>query len=237
MFRCIHCGAHVEELYREYSATNIRLMPCVKCSKTADPFVETDTLGIIVAILFHRRGIFMHAVNNRERSSPQLGEELWFATLRVPVLTMFCEAYLIWTCSEATNSVMDISFLRHPNSFSATVVATGMSQIVYRAVIVLLVSVLGFNWDSSKLLNAVLLSELHSIVIAMLVVCGAPNIYYLLLVFIMLSVSLAKGLQVSIGSTPLTGLLIAVIAWVMRLTFATFYANYVATTLLLQLSY
>jgi hypothetical protein len=64
-FICVECGEFIDSLYIEYSARNIRLTRCPKCSKVADKYVEYELTLVLIDIALLRTPAFRHILYNR----------------------------------------------------------------------------------------------------------------------------------------------------------------------------
>ncbi|KAI0250229.1 Arv1-like family-domain-containing protein [Lactifluus subvellereus] len=72
---CINCAQAVPYLYTVYhSVNNVRLEQCPSCRAPADPYVEHDTLVIVLDLILLKRGVYRHLLFNR-RTPPRKVEE------------------------------------------------------------------------------------------------------------------------------------------------------------------
>ncbi|KAF9238537.1 Arv1-like family-domain-containing protein [Melanogaster broomeanus] len=63
---CITCTHPISHLYTVYeSAYNLRLEQCNKCFAFADPYVEHDTLTLLLDLILLKRGVYRHLLYNR----------------------------------------------------------------------------------------------------------------------------------------------------------------------------
>ncbi|KAF9223329.1 Arv1-domain-containing protein [Gyrodon lividus] len=63
---CITCTRPISHLYTVYeSAYNLRLEQCSKCLVFADPYVEHDTLTLLLDLILLKRGVYRHLLYNR----------------------------------------------------------------------------------------------------------------------------------------------------------------------------
>ncbi|GJJ13735.1 hypothetical protein Clacol_007991 [Clathrus columnatus] len=63
---CTTCTASVEYLYTLYETkNNLRLKECPKCLSFADPYVEYDTLTLLLDLILLKRGVYRHLLFNR----------------------------------------------------------------------------------------------------------------------------------------------------------------------------
>ena len=81
------CGEFIDSLYIEYSARNIRLTRCVKCSKVADKYVEYELILVLIDIALLRKPAFRHILYNRMSMSFIVQYFWWLAPLIVVMNT------------------------------------------------------------------------------------------------------------------------------------------------------
>ncbi|KAJ7650865.1 Arv1-like family-domain-containing protein, partial [Roridomyces roridus] len=63
---CTTCTTSVPFLYTVYaSAHNLRLEQCEKCHAFADPYVEHDSLTLLLDLILLKRGVYRHLLYNR----------------------------------------------------------------------------------------------------------------------------------------------------------------------------
>ncbi|KAG6337113.1 hypothetical protein ID866_1987 [Astraeus odoratus] len=63
---CITCTTPIPHLYTVYeSAYNLRLEQCKNCLSFADPYVEHDSLTLILDLILMKRGVYRHLLYNR----------------------------------------------------------------------------------------------------------------------------------------------------------------------------
>ncbi|KAG2086731.1 Arv1-like family-domain-containing protein [Suillus cothurnatus] len=63
---CITCTYPISHLYTVYeSAYNLRLEQCSKCLKFADPYVEHDSLTLLLDLILLKREVYRHLIYNR----------------------------------------------------------------------------------------------------------------------------------------------------------------------------
>ncbi|KIK91197.1 hypothetical protein PAXRUDRAFT_831045 [Paxillus rubicundulus Ve08.2h10] len=63
---CITCTQSISHLYTVYeSAYNLRLEQCSSCLAFADPYVEHDTLTLLLDLILLKRGVYRHLLYNR----------------------------------------------------------------------------------------------------------------------------------------------------------------------------
>ncbi|KAF7375286.1 hypothetical protein MSAN_00415400 [Mycena sanguinolenta] len=62
---CISCASAVDFLYQSISFYNLRLEQCKNCSAFADPYVEHDSLTLLIDLILLKRGVYRHLLYNR----------------------------------------------------------------------------------------------------------------------------------------------------------------------------
>ncbi|KAJ7215693.1 Arv1-like family-domain-containing protein [Mycena haematopus] len=63
---CITCTTAVDFLYTVYeSSYNLRLEQCKNCGAFADPYVEHDSLTLLIDLILLKRGVYRHLLYNR----------------------------------------------------------------------------------------------------------------------------------------------------------------------------
>ncbi|KAH7911707.1 Arv1-like family-domain-containing protein [Hygrophoropsis aurantiaca] len=63
---CISCTHPIAHLYTVYeSAYNLRLEQCSNCKAFADPYVEHDSLTLLLDLILLKRGVYRHLLYNR----------------------------------------------------------------------------------------------------------------------------------------------------------------------------
>ncbi|KAG1736536.1 Arv1-like family-domain-containing protein [Suillus lakei] len=63
---CITCTRPISHLYTVYeSAYNLRLEQCSQCLKFADPYVEHDSLTLLLDLILLKREVYRHLIYNR----------------------------------------------------------------------------------------------------------------------------------------------------------------------------
>jgi hypothetical protein len=63
---CVHCGAPVPSLFREYSKGNIRLSRCLQCSAFADAYVEMESKLVFIDLVLHKTPAYRHVFMNQK---------------------------------------------------------------------------------------------------------------------------------------------------------------------------
>ncbi|EPT05614.1 hypothetical protein FOMPIDRAFT_40894 [Fomitopsis schrenkii] len=71
---CTSCTHSTPFLYTVYeSAYNLRLEPCAACHAFADPYVEHDTLTLLLDLILLKRDVYRHLLFNRGRGARKVG--------------------------------------------------------------------------------------------------------------------------------------------------------------------
>ncbi|KAI0734177.1 Arv1-domain-containing protein [Fomitopsis betulina] len=71
---CTSCTHSTPFLYTVYeSAYNLRLEPCEACHAFADPYVEHDTLTLLLDLILLKRDVYRHLLFNRGRGARKVG--------------------------------------------------------------------------------------------------------------------------------------------------------------------
>ncbi|KAI0076185.1 Arv1-domain-containing protein [Panus rudis PR-1116 ss-1] len=71
---CTNCSHPVPYLYTVYStASNLRLEQCSNCHKFADPYVEHDTLTLVLDLILLKRDVYRHLLFNRGTGVRRVG--------------------------------------------------------------------------------------------------------------------------------------------------------------------
>ncbi|KAF8532297.1 Arv1-like family-domain-containing protein [Gautieria morchelliformis] len=66
---CTTCTLPIEHLYTVYqSENNLRLEQCPRCLCFADPYVEYDSLALLLDLILLKRGVYRHLLFNRGTS-------------------------------------------------------------------------------------------------------------------------------------------------------------------------
>ncbi|KAF8621998.1 hypothetical protein AX15_007352 [Amanita polypyramis BW_CC] len=116
---------YVPFLYTVYeSAYNLRLEECTKCHAFVDPYVEHDSLTLLLDLILLKRGVYRHLLYNRgseprkassngkdkdKNDSPRLNQtnklpvwldgkekRRWVLVLKLGIVLIFLDAYIRW---------------------------------------------------------------------------------------------------------------------------------------------
>ncbi|KAH9945416.1 Arv1-domain-containing protein [Epithele typhae] len=72
---CTSCATPTEYLYTVYdSAYNFRLEQCTSCHAFADPYVEHDTLTLLLDLILLKRDVYRHLLYNRGLGARRAGD-------------------------------------------------------------------------------------------------------------------------------------------------------------------
>lgn len=117
---CTSCTNYVPFLYTVYeSAYNLRLQECTKCHAFADPYVEHDSLTLLLDLILLKRGVYRHllynrgseprkAFNNGKDAAPCSSQTVkqvwlddrekrsWLWVFKLGVVLVFLDAYIRW---------------------------------------------------------------------------------------------------------------------------------------------
>ncbi|XP_043261126.1 protein ARV1 isoform X1 [Colletes gigas] len=69
MYRCVNCGAVVEELYGRYCVNVLKLLKCNACDQLADKYIEYDPVIILVDLILLNKRAYRHLLYNCEFKS------------------------------------------------------------------------------------------------------------------------------------------------------------------------
>lgn len=111
MVVCVHCGAKVEYIYRDFGDGNIRLHNCPSCKKVADKYIEFDRANILIETILLREEVYRHLMFNYR--SPDLcyrgGQRTNVAPspnryemIRAFLVVMCCDVYTKWRLVEGS---------------------------------------------------------------------------------------------------------------------------------------
>ncbi|KAL0950170.1 hypothetical protein HGRIS_010163 [Hohenbuehelia grisea] len=118
---CTTCTAPISHLYTVYeSAYNLRLEECKNCHSFADPYVEHDSLTLLLDLILLKRGVYRHLLYNRgseprkvtvnndtsamrpvnlsvKSKSRRREQRRWWLVLRLGGALIFLDAFIRWT--------------------------------------------------------------------------------------------------------------------------------------------
>ncbi|XP_044756611.1 protein ARV 2 isoform X2 [Coccinella septempunctata] len=84
---CINCGSKVENLFRKYSPTVLKLTNCEKCHRVADKYVEYDVIIIIIDLILLQQRAYRHILFNSNYKN------LW----KLSVIILLIDTYIDWS--------------------------------------------------------------------------------------------------------------------------------------------
>ncbi|KAF8736716.1 hypothetical protein AX14_014123 [Amanita brunnescens Koide BX004] len=116
---CTTCTSYAPFIYTVYeSAYNLRLEECTKCHAFVDPYVEHDSLTLLLDLILLKRGVYRHLLYNRgsePRKAADDGKDTapstkaekrawlddrekrrWIWALKLGVVLIFLDAYIRW---------------------------------------------------------------------------------------------------------------------------------------------
>lgn len=86
MFTCVNCGSEVQELFKQYSPTVLKLVDCSECHHVADKYIEYDPVIVMIDLVLLNEQAYRHVLYN----SPFKNH--W----RLVVVLVLFEAYSGW---------------------------------------------------------------------------------------------------------------------------------------------
>ncbi|KAJ8679141.1 hypothetical protein QAD02_014928 [Eretmocerus hayati] len=86
MYTCIHCGAAVDELYRRYSPSVLKVVKCESCGNLADKYIEYDPVIVLVDLVLLEKPAYSHLLYNSNFGS------YW----KLMIVLIFGESYRQW---------------------------------------------------------------------------------------------------------------------------------------------
>lgn len=106
---CTTCKTYTPFLYTVYeSAYNLRLEQCQKCTAFMDPYVEYDTLTLLLDLILLKQGVYRHLLYNRG-SKPRratsklhdihtayLSRARWIWTIKLGAGLVVLDAFIRW---------------------------------------------------------------------------------------------------------------------------------------------
>ncbi|KAI0661672.1 Arv1-domain-containing protein [Cubamyces menziesii] len=101
---CTSCAQPTPYLYTVYnSAYNFRLEQCTACHAFADPYVEHDTLTLLLDLILLKRDVYRHLLYNRGLGARKVGdktpakEDRWWLIARLGSALICVDAFIRWT--------------------------------------------------------------------------------------------------------------------------------------------
>ncbi|KAJ3568336.1 hypothetical protein NP233_g5773 [Leucocoprinus birnbaumii] len=109
---CTTCTTYTPFLYTVYeSAYNLRLEQCQKCRAFVDPYVEHDSLTLLLDLILLKRGVYRHLLYNRG-SGPRRATSKFEDEAVDSDTTYLSRARWIWTLELGTGLVALDAFIR-----------------------------------------------------------------------------------------------------------------------------
>ncbi|KAJ7760635.1 Arv1-like family-domain-containing protein [Mycena maculata] len=112
---CTTCTTSVPFLYTVYTSShNLRLHQCPNCHNFADPYVEHDSLAILLDLILLKRGVYRHLLYNRgadprryvadkipestpTKTSGEMEKMRWLTILRFGGPLVCVDAFIRWS--------------------------------------------------------------------------------------------------------------------------------------------
>eukprot|EP00921_Rhytidocystis_pertsovi_P020649 GHVQ01032950.1.p1 GENE.GHVQ01032950.1~~GHVQ01032950.1.p1 ORF type:complete len:467 (+),score=46.53 GHVQ01032950.1:194-1594(+) len=93
MVVCVECGFPVNDIYRDFGNSNIRLTRCSHCGETADKYIEYDSLILLLELILHKQQAYRHVLFNRLKYIDRgLDKEI----IKFSIAIIFFDAYTKW---------------------------------------------------------------------------------------------------------------------------------------------
>ncbi|KAL7296622.1 hypothetical protein TKK_0010042 [Trichogramma kaykai] len=129
MYRCISCGAQVQELYRQYSPTVLKIVKCEECGEFADKYVEYDPVIVLVDMVLLDKAAYRHLLYNSN----------FKAYWKLVIILLLSESFIRWSNKrqQFEESGQLMSF-RSERNFYFELNHTGLSLLSFVTSVVLL---------------------------------------------------------------------------------------------------
>lgn len=95
MYTCIKCGAEVDELYRRYSPSVLKVLKCDKCGSIADKYIEYDPVIVLVDLVLLNKSAYRHLLYNSGFKS------YW----KLIIVLVLGESFRIWSSFRTKDSL------------------------------------------------------------------------------------------------------------------------------------
>ncbi|KAF7280654.1 ACAT-related protein required for viability 1 [Rhynchophorus ferrugineus] len=102
---CINCGEQVNNLYKKYSETVLKLTECEYCGKIADKYVEFDNVIVIIDLILLNTNAYRHILFNSQF------KHYW----KLSLILILLEAYSTMTLLNNPIKKCDRSIKAEPN--------------------------------------------------------------------------------------------------------------------------
>ncbi|XP_014060641.1 protein ARV1 [Salmo salar] len=190
-FRCVECNKGAHELHRDYSNGILKLTICGSCQKPVDKYIEYDPVIILIDAILCKTQAFRHILFNTTLNIH------W----KLCVFCLLCEAYLRWSQlqgSEQSNDPADI--IRYTKEwdfygmFGVAALELGAFSVGVLSFLWLFQWLLGFDFELSLLLKALLLSSYGKVLLIPAVIWEhdySPLCFSLIKLFVLTSNSQA----------------------------------------------
>eukprot|EP00040_Diaphanoeca_grandis_P024034 m.131579 g.131579 ORF g.131579 m.131579 type:complete len:239 (-) comp29557_c0_seq2:92-808(-) len=208
-FQCVHCGTSASKLYVEFHGDNVQLQKCKSCRKLVDPYIEYDLALLFLFLLMHRPGVLTHLLYNRHSLPKRIGTRTTKLVRSLPIIVSVAEAYITCTCD-----VPDPNEWPEANELVRTsmVILLG-NLIMYLTLFVLARMLCAKQARSNVLFTGLMFSQLSAVVLAVVVVCGEPDVVYTYMLsctVFLASLKMAFDLHASMG------VVVVVAGWICR---------------------
>ncbi|XP_020310635.1 protein ARV1 [Oncorhynchus tshawytscha] len=190
-FRCVECNKDAHELHRDYSNGILKITICGSCQKPVDKYIEYDPVIILIDAILCKTQAFRHILFNTTLNIH------W----KLCVFCLLCEAYLRWSQlqgSEQSNDPADI--IRYTKEwdfygmFGVAALELGAFSVGVLSFLWLVQWLLGFDFELSLLLKALLLSSYGKVLLIPAVIWEhdySPLCFSLIKLFVLTSNSQA----------------------------------------------
>uniref|UniRef100_A0A4W5NQ65 Protein ARV n=1 Tax=Hucho hucho TaxID=62062 RepID=A0A4W5NQ65_9TELE len=207
-FRCVECNKDANELHRDYSNGILKITICGSCQKPVDKYIEYDPVIILIDAILCKTQAFRHILFNTTLNIH------W----KLCVFCLLCEAYLRWSQlqgSEQSNDPADI--IRYTKEwdfygmFGLAALELGAFSVGVLSFLWLVQWLLGFDFELSLLLKALLLSSYGKVLLIPAVIWEhdySPLCFSLIKLFVLTSNSQAirgtlNNSSISVAILPL----------------------------------
>ncbi|XP_034940914.1 protein ARV1 [Chelonus insularis] len=87
MYTCINCSQQVEELYRRYSPSVLKVLKCSNCGNLADKYIEYDPVIVLLDLVLLEKQAYRHLLYNSTFKS------YW----KLMVVLLLSESFRVWS--------------------------------------------------------------------------------------------------------------------------------------------
>ncbi|XP_063991584.1 protein ARV1 [Diachasmimorpha longicaudata] len=117
MYTCINCGVEVEELYRRYSPSVLKVLKCTNCGSLADKYIEYDPAIVLVDLVLLEKPAYRHLLYNSKF------ESYW----KLMVVLLLSETYRVWATLDNSTEPLKSERFEGERGFSIVLAHTGLS--------------------------------------------------------------------------------------------------------------